>query len=190
MRYARNALAVIGALLLIAAYSIYSKGHDLTREMDARAKRALGHFIVEVKDADVARALMIRKPVAAGIDPASAEQAIRQRAKELDLAVVGVRRHSLGTGGAVLKVVAFDFCNEQTLGAVLELRPELGALFPCSLVLVSEPDGQGWMAMLDPELLLYGGGPRDPALDTRILSIKDRMLDAMAAAAALKSPGN
>jgi hypothetical protein len=58
-------------------------------------------------------------------------------------------------------------------------------LLPCSIVLVTDPDRGSWVATLNMELLMYGGQPRDKTLETRLLSLKDRLLDVMAAAAAV-----
>ena len=183
----RNLLAVIGAVLLIVAFSIYSKGNDMTHGMDARARRALGDLVFRVHDGDMAGAMITRAPLAAGVDRAAAEKAIRQRAKEIDLEIHREQTYSLNAngGGEERVVTVLGFCGKKTLEALLLLRPELGALLPCTIVLVTEPDGRGWAATLNPELLIYGGQKRNAALETKLLSLKDRLLDAMAAAAAV-----
>ena len=187
LSHVRNALAVIGALLLVVAFFVFSKGSEMTRDMDSRARRALGDFIFKVQDRDVASALVIRAPLAAGADHANAEKAMRRRAKEIDLEVVQAQRHSLTAAGGEEKreVTVIGFCAQKTLDAFLVLRPEFGALLPCTIVLVSEPDGQSWAATLNMEILAYGGQTRDTELETKLLSMKDRLLDVMAAAVAV-----
>lgn len=186
----RNAFAVLGVLLLIVAFSIYSRGNDMTRDMDARARRALGNLVFQVHDGDMAGAMVIRAPLASGVDRAAAEKAIRRRAKEIDLEVHQTQSYSFpgNENEAKRTVTVMRFCGKKTLEALLALRPELGALLPCTIVLVGEPDGQDWTATLNLELLLYGGQARDAALETKLLLLKDRLLDVMAAAAAV--PGN
>lgn len=182
----RNVLAVFGVLLFVLAFSIFSMGSEMTRDMDSRARRALGELIFSVRDRDMASAMLIRAPLAAGVDHADAEKAIRRRAKEIDLEVHQAQRYSLtGTGGhGKGEVTVMGFCGKKTLDALLALRPELGALLPCTIVLVAERDGRSWVATLNLELLMYGGQPRDKTLETRLLSLKDRLLDVMAAAVA------
>lgn len=183
----RNVFAVLGALLLIVAFSIFSRGNEMTRDMDSRARRALGDFIFNVRDGDVAGAMVIRAPLPAGADRAAAEKAVRRRAKEIDLEVHQAQSYTLdGAGGeGKREVTVMGFCGKKTLEALLALRPELGALLPCTIVLVAEADGRGWAATFNMELLMYGGQSRDAALETRLLSLKDRLLDVMAAAVAV-----
>lgn len=183
----RNVLAVFGVLLFVVVFAVLSMGSAMTRDMDSRARRALGELIFSVQDRDLASAMLTRAPLAAGVSHADAERAIRRRARELDLEVQQAQRYPLtGAGGdGEGAVTVTGFCGKKTLNALLALRPELGALLPCTIVLVTDPDGGSWVATLNMELLMYGGQPRDKTLETSILSLKDRLLDVMAAAVAV-----
>lgn len=183
----RNVLAVFGVLLFVVVFAIFSMGSDMTRDMDSRARRALGKLIFSVQDRDLASAMLTRAPLAAGVSHADAERAIRRRAREIDLEVQQAQRYPLTGAGGDGKgaITVTGFCGKKTLDALLALRPELGALLPCSIVLVTDPDRGSWVATLNMELLMYGGQPRDKTLETRLLSLKDRLLDVMAAAAAV-----
>jgi hypothetical protein len=183
----RNVLAVFGVLLFVVVFAIFSMGSDMTRDMDSRARRALGKLIFSVQDRDLASAMLTRAPLAAGVSHADAERAIRRRAREIDLEVQQAQRYPLtGAGGdGEGAITVTGFCGKKTLDALLALRPEFGALLPCTIVLVTDPDRGSWVATLNMELLMYGGQPRDKTLETRLLSLKDRLLDVMAAAAAV-----
>jgi hypothetical protein len=183
----RNVLAVFGVLLFVVVFAIFSMGSEMTRDMDSRARRALGKLIFSVQDRDLASAMLTRAPLAAGVSHADAERAIRRRAREIDLEVQQAQRYPLTGAGGDGKgaITVTGFCGKKTLDALLALRPELGALLPCSIVLVTDPDRGSWVATLNMELLMYGGQPRDKTLETRLLSLKDRLLDVMAAAAAV-----
>ena len=183
----RNVLAVFGVLLFVVVFAIFSMGSEMTRDMDSRARRALGKLIFSVQDRDLASAMLTRAPLAAGVSHADAERAIRRRAREIDLEVQQAQRYPLTGAGGDGKgaITVTGFCGKKTLDALLALRPELGALLPCSIVLVTDPDRGSWVATLNMELLMYGGQPRDKTLETKLLSLKDRLLDVMAAAAAV-----
>lgn len=183
----RNVLAGFGVLLFVVVFAIFSMGSEMTRDMDSRARRALGEVIFSVQDRDLASAMLTRAPLAAGVSHADAERAIRRRAREIGLEVQQAQRYPLtGAGGdGEGAVTVTGFCGKKTLDALLALRPELGALLPCTIVLVTDPDGGSWVATLNLELLMYGGQPRDKTLETRLLSLKDHLLDVMAAAVAV-----
>lgn len=183
----RNVLAGFGVLLFVVAFAIFSMGSEMTRDMDSRARRALGELIFSVQDRDLASAMLTRAPLAAGVSHAGAERAIRRRAREIGLEVQQAQRYPLPGAGGDGKgaVTVTGFCGKKTLDALHALRPELGALLPCTIVLVTDPDGGSWVATLNLELLMYGGQPRDKTLETRLLSLKDHLLDVMAAAVAV-----
>ncbi len=184
MRHVSNVLAGIGFVSLLLFGYMYYQGWVVVAGLDPRATQVMSEFALRAIQSDVVSASVVKMPLAKGVDTARAVQAMKERAVVLDVGLVSHLSFSQESGEQGPPLEILMFCNPvASAAALLEHNRDLVAYLPCRIALYEDDAGQAWLSTLNLDLLIHGGPEFDPEVKSRVLALKEALLDIMVAGA-------
>jgi uncharacterized protein (DUF302 family) len=129
---------------------------------------------------------VLKMPLAKGVSPADAEQSMKLRANLLNLQLVAElplsRQVSAITGKPSPYVTIYQFCDALTARRMLDDSVDFAAFLPCRIALVEDGKGQGWLVMMDLDMLLKVANLK-PELKAKAIEVRDKLEAIMRAGA-------
>ncbi len=188
MRHVSNVLAAIGLVCLVLFAYMYYHGWMVVAELDPKATQVISEFARKAIQSDVASASVIKMPLSGGVDMQRAVQAMKARAAALNVGVVShLSFHpdpAEDARGQMPPLEILMLCKPDGAGAaLLEYNRALVAYLPCRIALYEDDAGQIWLTTMNLDLLIHGGAEFDPELRTRVLAVKEALLNIMVAGA-------
>ncbi len=187
MALIRNILAIIGAITLIILGAIYTKySNDLVNlwHIPPEAKKIYSTIWDGLKNTgNIAAASVWEVPLADGISPKDAEEAMALIANEYNIQQVGElslseQLHRMtGEKQRLLKI--YQYCDPLIAKKMINYHPAYSAYLPCRIAMVEAPDGKVTLYTLNMDFMIHGGQPLPKGLREEALRIKAILLTIM-----------
>ncbi|MBK8453387.1 MAG: DUF302 domain-containing protein [Thiofilum sp.] len=204
MTIIRNILAIIGLLAIIGAGFAYTKFNSMMAQMGgmdiAAEKTALDQLDPKAKDVymtmwkklkesgNSADATVVKYPLAEGVSPEDAEEAMKFVANEHNIKAVGElplsQQVQLETGKEQRFLKIYQFCNPQTAMKMVDFSDAFSAYLPCRIAMVQDKAGKYNLYSLDMDMMIYGGKTLPPELHAEAVKVQEIITDIMKRGAA------
>ena len=187
IRRLKFVLALVGGLTLIGGLVSYIQGWITMREFGPNVTRVMGNFVGKALKTDFAAAGIIRIPIDQGVPIRDATHAMEQRAifhgmKSIDRLALH-EEIPPATEETYPYLEIFSFHAPEIFPLIIEYRLDLAVYIPYRIVVYQDKDARKWLATMDPELLIHGARGLEPELMSRMMAVKEQLLDIMAAGA-------
>ncbi|MEE9350615.1 MAG: DUF302 domain-containing protein [Thiotrichaceae bacterium] len=194
MNFIKNILAIIGLIALIGGGYAYSKfgsqiggmkgEMDALAKLDPKAKEVYTEMWEKLKETgNSADATVWVYPLAEGISPEDAEEAMKAVANEHNIKSVGDLPLSdqiasmTGEDQRLLKI--FQFCNPLTAKKMVDYSDAFAAYLPCRISMVEGKDGKVRLYALNMDMMIYGGKTLPDDLFKDATAVKEVIIDIM-----------
>jgi len=129
---------------------------------------------------------VVKMPLAKGVSLEDAAQSMKLRANYLNMQLVAElplsRQVSAVTGKPSPHATIFQFCDAMTARRMLDYSLDFAAYLPCRIALVEDEKGQGWLVMMDLNLLINAANLQ-PELKAKAIEVRDMLENIMRAGA-------
>ncbi len=125
-------------------------------------------------------------PLAKGVSLDDAAGSMKLRANALNMKLVAElplsKQVEAITGKPEPRATIYQFCDALTASQMLKYNLDFAAYLPCRIALVEDAKGQGWLVMMDLNLLINAANLQ-PELKTRAIEIRNNLENIMKAGA-------
>jgi len=187
MKILNSLFALIGWLVVLAVLGsgiYFQKEIRAMQGMDPKAADVYLNMMKVVLDTgNAAEATVWRVPLADGVSPEDAEEAMKAVANEHNIKNVGELPLSkqvevmLGKPYRTLKI--YMFCDPLTAVKMLDYSDAFSAYLPCRIAMVEDKQGKVWLYTLNMDLMIHGGTPLPVELKSEAESVKETILAIM-----------
>lgn len=204
MNFIRNILALIGLVAIVGGAFAYTKlapmlsqmgGMDIKAEkaaldsFDPKAKGVYMDMWKKLKETgNSADATVVKYPLADGVTPQDAEEAMKSVANKNNIKAVGElplsEQVKLETGQDQRFLKIYQFCNPQTAMKMVDFSDAFSAYLPCRIAMIQDKAGKYNLYSLNMDMMIYGGKPLPPELQAEALKVQAIMTDIMKSGAA------
>lgn len=129
---------------------------------------------------------VVKMPLEKGVSFADAAQSMKLRANLLNMKLVAElplsQQVAAITGKAERLATIYQFCDAVTARRMLDYSLDFAAYLPCRIALVEDEKGQGWLVMMDLNLLINAANLQ-PALKAKAIEVRDNLENIMRAGA-------
>jgi uncharacterized protein (DUF302 family) len=180
MRLARNILALIGLIAIIAGVVVAIKAQTLLAGFDPEARATYQHMAkILLETGNPAEATVWKAQVKDGLSFDDVDQAIKSVATTMNIKGVGELplgdQVSAMEGKPWRKLKIYLYCNPLTAAHMIEYSDAFSAYLPCRIALLQDKTGKLWIYTLNMDLMIHGGEPLPPALKEEALKVKKIM---------------
>lgn len=191
MRFLGRLLAylftLVGFIVVIVgagAFVYFNDEIKSAQKFDSESVRVYSDMAkILLKTGNAAEATVWRVPLAEGVTPDDALQAMRFVANEHNIKNVGelplYKQVEAMTGKPYRIVGIYMFCNPLTATRMLDYSDAFSAYLPCRIAMVEDKQGKVWLYTLNMDMMIYGGTPLPPELKEEALGVKNIILDIM-----------
>ncbi len=187
MGFIRNVLAIIGLIALIGggyAYTKFSGELSALNQLDPKAKSVYANMWRKLKETgNSADATVWKKPLADGVSPEDAAEAMSSVATELNIKAVGVlplsKEVEAKTGKKQRLLTIYQYCNPLTAMKMVDYSDAFSAYLPCRIAMIEDKKGKVWLYALDMDMMIYGGKTLPDDLFKEATKVKDVILKIM-----------
>ncbi len=170
----RNVLLSLAAMLVLASPLALAKNQAA---QPAKQAGAIIHTLGET---------VVKMPLAKGVSLDDAAGSMKLRANALNMKLVAElplsKQVEAITGKPEPRATIYQFCDALTASQMLKYNLDFAAYLPCRIALVEDAKGQGWLVMMDLNLLINAANLQ-PELKTRAIEIRDNLENIMKAGA-------
>jgi uncharacterized protein (DUF302 family) len=136
----------------------------------------------EVQMFDIGQTVL-KMGLAKGVKPEDAAEAMRSKAAELNMKLVGHQNvgeevRARGVKAPLLEI--FQFCDPEDAIKMVQFNPIYAAYMPCRIAMVEDNDGKVWLEMLNLDMII-SAIPLPPELQAIAISVNGTMLDIITA---------
>ncbi|MEO1765731.1 DUF302 domain-containing protein [Thiobacter aerophilum] len=170
-------MRVLSVLIVLTGLLVFSGAHAAqgTRKAQTGAPRLMS--IAET---------VIKMPLAKGVSLEDAEQSLKLRANALNMKLVAElplsKQVEAITGKPSRQATIFQFCDAMTARQMLDYSLDFAAYLPCRIALVEDEKGQGWLVMMDLNMLINAANLK-PELKAKAIEVRDMLESIMRAGA-------
>ena len=128
---------------------------------------------------------VVTKALADGVSMDDAVESMKLRANLLNMKLVAempLSRQIEAMGEKSRRMEIYQFCDPLTAMRMVEADIHFAAYLPCRIALVEDDKGQGWLVMMNPDMLLNSGNLTDE-LREQAIRVKNNLLEIMEAGA-------
>lgn len=136
----------------------------------------------EVQMFDVGQTVL-KMALAQGVSPDDAGEAMRSKAAELNMKLVGyqnVGQEVSNRGIEAPRLEIFQFCDPEDAVKMVQFNPIYAAYMPCRIALVEDSEGKIWLEMLNLDMLI-SAIPLPPELQAIAIGVNGTMLEIITA---------
>lgn len=157
-RYVQYFFIGFGVCSFVMLLLLYLWGYHVTQRFDEQFPRTFRQFVQTSFAEDVPNALIVKYPLAKGIDLEQAEKSLLAAAKQNQLELINteVLDKYLSTEQMKWQLKAFLILPVSASQSLLHQHPHFAAHLPFRVVLYKDFKGQPWIAMPNLPLLLHG----------------------------------
>ena len=157
-------------------------------ELDPKAKDVYKEMWEGLKKyGNSADATVWKVPLADGVTPADAEEAMKSVANELNMKAVGElplsEQVKLMTGEEQRFLKIFQFCDPVIAMTMVEYSDAFSAYLPCRISMVEDKNGKYNLYALNMDMMIYGGKTLPPDLLKAATGVKAKLQEIMNRAA-------
>jgi uncharacterized protein (DUF302 family) len=128
---------------------------------------------------------VVKMPLADGVsfDDAVASMKLRANIRNMKLvAELPLSKQIEAMGKKARRMEIYQFCDPLTAQRMVEANIHFAAYLPCRIALVEDEKGQGWLVMMNLDMMLNGATLTDE-LKTQAIKVRDTLMDIMQAGA-------
>ncbi len=129
---------------------------------------------------------VVKMPLAQGVSLADAAESMKLRANLLNMKLVAElplsKQVEAITGKPERLATIYQFCDAMTARKMLDYSLDFAAYLPCRIALVEDEKGQGWLVMMDLNLLINAANLQ-PELKAKAIEVRDNLENIMRAGA-------
>ena len=128
---------------------------------------------------------VVKMPLADGVsfDDAVASMKLRANIRNMKLvAELPLSKQIEAMGKKARRMEIYQFCDPLTAQRMVEANIHFAAYLPCRIALVEDEKGQGWLVMMNLDMMLNGATLTDD-LKTQAMKVRDTLMDIMQAGA-------
>jgi len=128
---------------------------------------------------------VVKVPLAEGVsmDDAVASMKLRANMHNMNLvAELPLSKQVEAMGKKARRMEIFQFCDPLTAQRMVEANIHFAAYLPCRIALVEDEDGQGWLVMMNLDMMLNGATLTDE-LKAEATRVRDALMEIMQAGA-------
>ena len=185
MNMLKNILSIVGAGALIATLVMYISFGSKVSKLDPQAMGLYMQMAEDVMNTGDAAASMVKVvPLADGVSPEDAIDAIKTVAEDNNMLIVGdTMMFRSGekdyAGNPTRHVQIISLCNKQIARNFIDYSEAFGAFMPCRIILIEGKDGKFYLATMKLDLMIAGGHPLTPEMKKMALHVADTMYSAV-----------
>jgi len=179
--------ALIGFLVVVgvAGAAVYFQSElRAMQKLDPKAGEVYLHMMKTVLETgNAAEATVWRVPLADGVSPSDADEAMKSVANEHNIKNVGElplgKQVTAMTGKEYRTAHIYMFCDPLTATRMLDFSDAFSAYLPCRVAMVEDKQGKVWLYTLNMDLMIHGGTPLPPDLKAEAEKVKETILSIM-----------
>jgi uncharacterized protein (DUF302 family) len=136
----------------------------------------------EVQMFDIGQTVL-KMGLAKGVSPDDAGEAMRSKAAELNMKLVGyqnVGQEVANRGIKAPRLEIFQFCDPEDAVKMVQFNTIYAAYMPCRIALVEDNEGKYWLEMLNLDMII-SAIPLPPELQAIAISTNGTMLEIITA---------
>lgn len=128
---------------------------------------------------------VVKMPLADGVSYDDAVTSMKLRANIRNMKLVAelpLSKQIEAMGQKARRMEIYQFCDPLTAQRMVEANINFAAYLPCRIALVEDEKGQGWLVMMNLDMMLNGTTLTDD-LKARAMKVRDTLMDIMQAGA-------
>ena len=129
---------------------------------------------------------VVKMALAQGVSLDDAAESMKLRANLLNMQLVAEltlsKQVAAISGKTERRATIYQFCDALTARKMLDYSLDFAAYLPCRIALVEDEKGQGFLVMMDINLLI-NAAKLDPGLKAKAIEVRDSLLNIMKAGA-------
>ncbi len=128
---------------------------------------------------------VVKMPLQEGVTMSDAVDSMKLRANRHNMNLVAelpLSRQVEAMGKKARRMEIFQFCDALTAQRMVEANINFAAYLPCRIALVEEEKGQGWLVMMNLDMMLNGATLTEE-LKAEATRVRDALMDIMQAGA-------
>lgn len=128
---------------------------------------------------------VVKKQIAKGISMDDAVQSMKIRANKLNIKLVAempLSKQVEAMGHKSRRMDIYQFCDPLIAKKMVESNIDFSAYLPCRIAVVEDQNGQGWLVMMNMDMIL-AGADLDPLLRQDAMRVRDTLNEIMQAGA-------
>ncbi len=126
---------------------------------------------------------VVRTPLAKGVTMDDAVESMKIRANKLNMKLVAelpLSKQLAAMGERSRRIEIYQFCDPLTAKKMVEYDLNFAAYLPCRIALVEDAKGQGWLVMMNLDMLIQDANLA-PALKADAIKVRDILTEIMQA---------
>lgn len=128
---------------------------------------------------------VVKMKLADGVSMDDAVDSMKLRANTLNMKLVAelpLSNQIQAMGIETRRMDIYQFCNPLTAKKMVDYDINFAAYLPCRIAVVEDANGDGWLVMMDLDLVLQMT-TLSPELETEAIDVRDKLLEIMTAGA-------
>lgn len=128
---------------------------------------------------------VVKTPLAEGVSFDDAVTSMKLRANIRNMKLVAelpLSKQIEAMGKKARRMEIYQFCDPLTAQRMVEANIHFAAYLPCRIALVEDEKGQGWLVMMNLDMMLNGATLTDD-LKAQAMKVRDTLMDIMQAGA-------
>lgn len=128
---------------------------------------------------------VVKTPLAEGVSFDDAVTSMKLRANIRNMKLVAelpLSKQIQAMGKKARRMEIYQFCDPLTAQRMVEANIHFAAYLPCRIALVEDETGQGWLVMMNLDMMLNGATLTDD-LKAQAMKVRDTLMDIMQAGA-------
>lgn len=132
-------------------------------------------FIIDIEKT------VVKKPLEEGVSLDDAVESMKLRANILNIKLVAelpLSKQLKAMGENSRHIAIYQFCDPLTAKKMVEHDINFAAYLPCRITLVEDKKGQGWLVMMNLDMLVNGSN-LNPELKKEAMRVRDILMEIM-----------
>ena len=129
---------------------------------------------------------VVKMPIAKDISMDDAVESMKLRANFLNMKLVAElplsKQVEATTGKPERRMTIYQFCDALTAKKMVDYSMDFAAYLPCRIALIEDEKGQGWLIMMDLNILINSAN-LDPKLKEKAIEVRNSLENIMKAGA-------
>jgi uncharacterized protein (DUF302 family) len=124
---------------------------------------------------------VVKQRIKEGVSMDEAVESMKLRANLLNMKLVAelpLSKQIEAMGKKARRMAIYQFCDPLTAQRMVEANIHFAAYLPCRIALVEDKKGQGWLVMMNPDMML-SGATLSAELKKQATEVRDSLLEIM-----------
>ncbi len=129
---------------------------------------------------------IVKMPLAKGVSMDEAVESMKLKANFINMKLVAElplsKQIEAETGKPERRMSIYQFCDAQTAKQMVDYSMDFAAYLPCRIALIQDEKGQGWLVMMDLNVLINSAN-LNPKLKEKAIEVRNNLESIMKAGA-------